>query len=83
MSKAKKIQKRKVFKSSPVWSIPLKKSNFTFFGIGIIVLVLGFYLMTIPPWDSTFALVISPIFLLIGYFLLFPMGILKKTDKEN
>ncbi len=78
MSKLKKAQKKKIFKGSYKWTIPLTRTNFYLFGLGIVILIVGFYVMTIPPWDSFFALVISPLLLLIGYFIIFPLGILKK-----
>lgn len=81
MAKEKRIQKKKQIKSLR-WSIPFKKTNFTFMGIGIFILVFGFYVMTFKPWDSVYALVISPIILAIGYFVIFPFGILKKSQKE-
>lgn len=82
MSKIKKSQQRKSSKTFSKWAIPLDKKSFSLFGIGIITLVIGFYLMTIPPWDSFYALVISPILLLIAYLIIFPFGILK-TKNNN
>lgn len=77
MSKQKKIVKRKITKTLSKWSIPLSKSNFILIGVGIFFLLIGFYIMTIPPWNSDFALIISPLILLIGYFFIFPLGILR------
>jgi ABC-type polysaccharide/polyol phosphate export permease len=82
MSKAKKLQKQRFQKEKVHWSIPLTRSNFIIFGIGLILLVIGFYIMTIPPWDSFAALVISPIILVIAYFVVFPLGILKKHSEK-
>ncbi|MGB9663772.1 MAG: hypothetical protein ACPL25_02465 [Ignavibacteria bacterium] len=82
MSKVKKVQKQRFQKEKVLWSIPLSRTNFKIFGVGFILLIVGFYLMTIPPWDSTYALVISPIVLLLAYFIIFPFGILKK-EKSN
>jgi len=82
MNKAKKIQKQRSQKEKVLWSIPLSKVNFVIFGIGLFLLVVGFYIMTIPPWDSVYALVISPIILIIAYFVIFPLGILKKNSEK-
>ncbi|MCR4418532.1 MAG: hypothetical protein WHV63_11645 [Ignavibacteria bacterium] len=82
MSKAKKIQKQKFQKEKVRWSIPLTRKNFILFVIGILLLIIGFYIMTIPPWDSVFALVISPLILLLAYFIIFPLGILKKENSN-
>lgn len=75
--------KKRTIKIRSKFSIPLGEKNFKVFGIGIIVLVLGFYVMTFKPWDSIFALVISPIILLFGYFVVFPFGILKKFKNDK
>lgn len=84
MAKEKKFSKRKTTKViQSNWSIPLSKTNFIYFALGLIALVIGFYLMTIPPWDSVFALVISPIILIVSYFILFPLGILKKIKQGS
>lgn len=83
MNKPKKAIKRKNLRVSSIWSIPLNKSNFILFGLGIIVLIIGFYIMTIPPWDSAFSLIISPLILLIGYFIIFPFGILKNHKHKK
>lgn len=81
MARDKKFQKKKQIKSQK-WSIPFEKSNFSLMGIGIFTLIFGFYVMTFKPWDSIYALVISPIILAIGYFIIFLIGILKKSRKE-
>lgn len=77
MTKMRRSQQKKSSKSLNKWSIPLSKKSFSLFGLGILILVIGFYVMTIPPWDSFFALVISPILLLIAYLIIFPLGIFK------
>jgi hypothetical protein len=82
MSKAKKLQKQRFLKVKVLWSIPLSRSNFKIFGIGLLLLIIGFYLMTIPPWDSIYALVFSPLVLLLAYFVIFPYGILKKEKSD-
>ncbi len=83
MAKEKKTQSRKKGISKVnLWSIPLRKYNFRFFLAGLILLLIGFYIMTIGPWDSVYALTISPIILLLAYFIIFPLGILNKEDKK-
>lgn len=83
MSKLKKVQKKKISKGISKWDIPLTRTNFHFFGLGILILIIGFYIMTIPPWDSFFALVIAPLLLVLGYFIIFPLGILKKKQDNE
>lgn len=82
MSKVKKVQKQRLQKEKVLWSIPLSRTNFKIFGVGLILLIAGFYLMTIPPWDSIYALVLSPIVLLLAYFVIYPLGIMKKEKSD-
>ncbi len=57
------------------------KKNYLIFGIGIGILIVGFYLMSIGPWDNPLSLSVSPIVLLIAYLVVFPLSILYK--KKN
>lgn len=77
MKQAKKASKKKLVTR---WTIPLKKINFTIFLVGVILLFVGFYIMTLGEWDSVYALVIAPLILLASYFLIFPLGILYKKE---
>ncbi len=83
MSKTKKLQKQRFQKEKVHWSIPLSRKNFIIFAAGLFLLMVGFYIMTIPPWDSAYALVISPLILILAYFVIFPIGILKRNSKKN
>ncbi|MBK8945272.1 MAG: hypothetical protein IPM32_08370 [Ignavibacteriae bacterium] len=58
------------------------KTNFLIFSIGIVVLLIGFYLMSIGPWDNPVSLSISPIILLVAYIVIFPLSILKSKNKH-
>ncbi len=88
---AKKVKKksfRKTRKSAtPVspFSIYWSKQNYYFLFLGFAVIILGFYLMSIGPWDSFPSLVVSPILLILGYILIFPASIFfrRKNKKEN
>jgi uncharacterized membrane protein YesL len=52
-----------------------EKTNYIFFLTGLVLLLIGFYLMTIGPWDSNASLVVSPIILFIAYIIIFPLAI--------
>ena len=80
----KQIKQTKKAKVSP-FNIYWKKQNYQLFILGIAVIVIGFYFMTIGPWDSFYSLVISPILLFIGYVIIFPLSIFlrKKSEKEK
>lgn len=87
---AKKVIKRSIRKTkkttAPVspFSIYWTKQNYYFLFLGFAIIILGFYLMSLGSWDSTTALVFSPILLFIGYMLVFPASILykKRTKKD-
>ncbi len=65
-------------KKNDLFNIPLSKKNFIIFAIGFVLIFIGFFIMTTPPWDSTAALYFSPLLLGIAYFLIFPYGIFAK-----
>ncbi len=88
---AKKVIKKSIRKTkktaAPVspFSIYWTKQNYYFLFLGFAIIILGFYLMSIGSWDSTPALVVSPILLIIGYMLVFPASLLykKRTNKDT
>ncbi len=86
MAKVKK-KPGKTFKKtiqSP-FGIYWEKKNYIFLFTGFILLIVGFYVMSIGQWDSFPSLVISPIILIIAYILIFPASIFykKKDEKVN
>jgi FtsH-binding integral membrane protein len=86
---ATKIKKRttKQTKKTSVspFSIYWEKKNYYLLALGLLVTIVGFYFMTIGPWDSFSSLVISPILLFIAYVIVFPLSIFlrKKSEKEQ
>ncbi len=83
--KIKKRQSKQIKKSgaSP-FTIYWNKKNYQFLILGIIVIIVGFYVMSMGEWDSFTSLVVSPILLVVGYVLIFPLSIFyrKKDGKE-
>jgi len=86
---ATKLKKRtiKQTKKSTVspFSIYWDKKNYYLLALGLVVTIIGFYFMTIGPWNSFSSLVISPIILFIAYVIIFPLSIFlrKKSEKEQ
>lgn len=78
----KKDTKKKVFskKQEVLFNIPLDNINFIIFGIGIVVILIGFYLLSVKPWDSFLSLYVAPVVLLIGYFGFFILGIFARKE---
>jgi hypothetical protein len=82
--KKKTVKQIKKISVSP-FNIYWDKKNYYLLALGLMVTIVGFYFMTIGPWDSFSSLVISPILLFIAYVIIFPLSIFlrKKTDKEQ
>ena len=77
----KQTKKTSVFPFSIYWD----KKNYYLLALGLILTIVGFYFMTIGPWNSVSSLVISPIILFIAYVIIFPLSIFlrKKAEKEQ
>lgn len=76
----KKISASKKSLTSP-FNIYWDKKNYIFLLAGFILLITGYYVMSIGSWDSTESLIISPIILVIAYILIFPMAIFSKKKE--
>jgi hypothetical protein len=64
--------------------LPFTKQNYQLFGIGILVLVLGYIAMAQRPWDGFLSLTLAPILLVVGYCVIIPVAILyRKKNKEK
>ena len=80
--KRKPLRSTKKVLASP-FSIYWKKENYMILIAGAILLIVGYFVMSIGPWNSTPAIVISPIILLIVYILIIPAAILFKKKAEG
>lgn len=62
-----------------------EKTNYILFGIGMVLIILGFYLLGQGEWNSSTSLVISPILLFLGFVVFFPASIFyrKKSSEES
>lgn len=59
------------------------RGNYFLLLLAILILTLGYYLMTFSPWSNNISLNISPIVLLIGYVIVIPLSIFLKFNKNN
>ena len=76
MSKTQKeISTKKSKKESP-FKIYWTKMNYLLFGLGFIILILGYFLLSTDPWDGFTSLSLAPVVLLIAYIVIFPLAIL-------
>lgn len=87
---AKVVRKKTVKAIKKSYSSPFKiywtPDNYKLLIAGIVLVIGGFYFMSLGSWDSTSSLFISPLILGIAYFLIFPASIMfkkKKAEKEG
>ena len=87
---AKKVKRRNIRKSKKIqqkqspFRIYWEKQNYLLLAAGFLFIIVGFYLMSIGPWNSVPSLVISPILLIIGYVVIFPASLFfRKKAKSN
>ena len=82
--KKKTIKQTKKTSVSP-FNIYWEKKNYYLLALGLVVTIIGFYFMTIGPWDSFSSLVVSPILLFLAYIIIFPLSIFlrKRAEKEQ
>ncbi|HEX9251820.1 MAG TPA: hypothetical protein VF870_06230 [Ignavibacteriaceae bacterium] len=61
------------------------RTNYLLFGLGMLLIIFGFYFMSLGEWDSASSLLVSPILLFIGFVIVMPASILyrKKEVAES
>lgn len=72
-------------KAAAPWppEIPIKRENAIMFGIGFVVLVLGYLALSVGPWDSFLSRTLAPIILLVGYLVIFPLAIFRSAKGKE
>ncbi len=84
---AKTVRKRNVRTSKKAFTSPFniywEKRNYFFFYLGFILLIVGFYFMSVGKWNSTASLIISPIILVLAYVFIFPAAILYRNKTKE
>ena len=84
-TKTKKKNVKTSAKSLPSpFNIYWEKTNYLLFGLGMFLIILGFYFMGQGEWNSTSSLVVSPILLFLGFVVVMPASILyRKKEKAS
>jgi hypothetical protein len=70
--KEKKKREKPTKKEEVLASVNLSKKNMLFFGIGVVLVVVGFIMLAAGD------ILLAPILLVVGYLVFFPLGILLK-----
>ena len=81
-AKNKRTQTRTSKQQKREFTFPLEKQNFMIIGLGILVLLVGYFLMSANSVDGFMPTVVAPILLVLGYCVVIPYGILKKTQVD-
>ena len=55
---------------------PFKKINYLIFGIGVVLIMIGYLLMGYGAVDSILSVKVAPFFLFVGYIIFIPIAIL-------
>ena len=62
---------------------PFTRKNWIWFGIGLVTIVVGYIVLSIPPADGFLSLTLAPILLVVGYCVLIPMAILIRDNDSS
>ena len=62
--------------NSNIW--PFNKKNYLLFGIGILVIILGYIIMATGDVNSFQSVKLAPVLLVIGYLVIIPLSIFYK-----
>ena len=65
----------KTTKNNKSKSWPFNKKNYLLFGIGILVIILGYIIMGTGDVNSFQSIKLAPILLFIGYLIIIPLSI--------
>jgi len=82
---AKPVSKQKKVFSKPKKEqpFPLEKDNFIIIGAGIFLLVIGYIFMSQNSVSGFLPTVVAPIILVLGYCIVIPYGILRRSKKKT
>ena len=83
MAKAKTpVKGKKNVKKIEHLHINLTNKNYMIIGLGILVIIIGYFFMSENSVDGFLPSILAPILLCIGYLVIVPLGILY-SDKSN
>ena len=68
---------------APRFSIPFTSKNYIILGVGVVMLLLGYFFMNQPPHDSFLSLTLAPLILTVAYCIVFPWGILARPKGDS
>ena len=57
--------------------------NIRLFVMGLVVIALGYFLLSRPPVDGVMSLTLAPLLLVIGYCVLIPLALLSRNEEND
>lgn len=72
--------------SKTTWTFPWTNTNIVGIGIGVAVIVVGFillYMGTVTSWDNPLSVSVAPVVLVIGYCVIVPWAIMRKSNESE
>ena len=63
--------------------LPFGRRNKRWFAVAAAVILVGYVLLSIGPYDSVWSLTLAPILLGAGYFVLIPLAILVRDEDRS
>lgn len=75
--------KRKSSAMPSPFHIFFEKENYIFLYVGVALCIVGFYLLSVGPWDSSVSLVAAPLILLLSYLVIFPLSMFYKKRSAS
>lgn len=78
--KQRKMKKRGIAAKE---TLPFNRTNYLLFGLGLLIIIVGYILLSIGPWNSFPSLTAAPILLVIGYCIIIPVAILFHKKKNT
>jgi membrane protein YdbS with pleckstrin-like domain len=80
---ARVVDKKKKVKEKKVEAIIIGKKNITWFLVGLVMIILGYFFMAQPPVYGFMSLHLAPIILIIAYLIVFPIAIMIRDKKQE
>ncbi len=81
--KTKKTKNISPSKKHKAVFLDLTTRNYQLFGIGVLVIIAGYFFLSKGPADSFWSLSLAPVLLVIGYCVLVPVAIFWRSKKSR
>lgn len=65
-----------------VEKLPFTRVNYWLFGLGVLLIIVGYVALAQPPVDGFLTLTVAPILLVIGYCVVIPLAILYQSKSS-